>query len=126
MVDDHDVVQGNLWGHSGAAAPKGDLQAGGYVKAASFINMLQRIQTGHNPDAFDPTPVLQGITVYYAAFRYGGVSFAILEDRKFKGGDADGTRATDRLSRRRRRCSAPGRSSSSPAGRADAGCRRSA
>ncbi len=93
MVDDHDVVQGNLWGHSGAAAPKGNLQAGGYVKAASFINMLQRIQTGHNPDAFDPTPVLQGITVYYAAFRYGGVSFAILEDRKFKGGDADGIQA---------------------------------
>ncbi len=93
MVDDHDVAQGNLWGHSGAAAPNGNLQAGGYVKAASFINMLQRIQTGHNPDAFDPTPVLQGIGVYYAAFRYGGVSFAILEDRKFKGGDADGIQA---------------------------------
>src|SRR5437899_11232565 len=26
-------------------------------------------------------------------FRYGGASFAILEDRKFKGGDADGLQA---------------------------------
>ncbi|MFL6049402.1 MAG: alkaline phosphatase D family protein, partial [Gaiellales bacterium] len=94
MVDDHDVAQGNLWGHDGAAAPHGDLQAGGYIKSPSFINMLQRIQTAHNPDAFDPTPVLQNISVYYGAFRYGGVSFAVLEDRKFKGGDADGLQAT--------------------------------
>jgi alkaline phosphatase D len=28
--------------------------------------------------------VLQGISVYYCAFSYGGVSFAVLEDRKFK------------------------------------------
>jgi alkaline phosphatase D len=27
---------------------------------------------------------MQGITVYYSAFSYGGVSFAVLEDRKFK------------------------------------------
>ena len=29
------------------------------------------------------------LTVYYGAMRYGGVSFALLEDRKFKTGDAD-------------------------------------
>jgi len=46
--------------------------------------MGQRTQCGHNPDPYDPTPVDQGITVYYGAFRYGGVRFAILEDRKFK------------------------------------------
>ncbi|MGZ4593993.1 MAG: hypothetical protein ACXV3C_08995 [Actinomycetes bacterium] len=44
------------------------------------------MQTGHNPDPYDPTPVQQGITVSYGAFTYGGVSFACLEDRKFKYG----------------------------------------
>ena len=57
---------------------------GGYIMPASWVNTVQRIQCAHNPDAYDPTPVLQGITVYYAAFSYGGVSFAVLEDRKFK------------------------------------------
>jgi alkaline phosphatase D len=93
MMDDHDVTQGNIWGHEGAAAPNGDQNQGGYVKAAAFINTIQRVQTWHNPDPFDPTPVLQGISVYYGMFRYGGSSFAILEDRKFKGGDADGLQA---------------------------------
>lgn len=50
----------------------------------TWVNLIQRMQCSHNPDAFDPTPVLQGITVYYSAFSYGGVSFAVLEDRKFK------------------------------------------
>ena len=36
------------------------------------------------PDPFDPTPVKQGIRVYYTDLNVGGVSFAILEDRKFK------------------------------------------
>src|SRR5262249_46615489 len=72
LIDDHDVDQGNIWGHNGAAAPSGDQNQGGYVKAASFINMLQGIQCGHNPDAFDATPILQNITVYYSHFRYGG------------------------------------------------------
>ena len=90
LVDDHDVLQGNIWGHSGAAAPKGSNgSAGGYVKAAAFVNFVQSVQCGHNPDAFDATPVLQGISVYYCTFRYGCVSFAVVEDRKFKGGDAD-------------------------------------
>lgn len=93
LMDDHDVTQGNLWGHDGAPAPGGDLNKGGYVKAATFINTIQGVQTWHNPDAYDASPVLQGIGVYYAMFRYGGTSFAILEDRKFKGGDADGLQA---------------------------------
>lgn len=52
--------------------------------SARRVNMVQRVQTSHLPDPFDPTPVLQGITVYYTALRWGGVSFAILEDRKWK------------------------------------------
>ena len=45
---------------------------------------VQRTQCGHNPDPYDPTPVDQGISVYYTAFKYGSISFALLEDRKFK------------------------------------------
>jgi alkaline phosphatase D len=93
LVDDHDLYQGNLWGHGGAPANDG-YNSGGYVKSTSWINAMQRIQCGHNPDPFDPTPVLQGITVYYGSFRYGAVSFAIMEDRKFKTGDKDGLDAS--------------------------------
>ena len=92
LVDDHDVLQGNLWGHGGAAAPNGNNgSAGGYVKPGAFVNFVQSLQCAHNPDAFDPTPVLQGISVYFCTFRYGCVRFAVVEDRKFKGGDADET-----------------------------------
>jgi alkaline phosphatase D len=86
LVDDHDVGQGNLWGHEGAAAPGGDPDEGGYARAASFVNAVQRIQCAHNPDPVDPTAVQQGIAPLYTAFRYGGTSFAVLEDRKWKGG----------------------------------------
>jgi alkaline phosphatase D len=84
LVDDHDMYHPNLWGWSGRAAPSGDYHWGGYVMPANWINTVQRIQCAHNPDPYDPTTVIQGITVYYAAFSYGGVSFAVLEDRKFK------------------------------------------
>jgi alkaline phosphatase D len=86
MVDDHDVYHGNIWGHGGRKAP-GDVQeAGGYIRTAAFVNIVQRTQCSHNPDPFDPTPVEQGIGVYYGAFKYGGVAFALVEDRKFKTG----------------------------------------
>jgi alkaline phosphatase D len=90
LIDDHDVFQGNIWGHAGAAAPGGDQDEGGYVNDPAWVNMVQRVQCGHDPDPYDPTPVQQGIGVYYGAFAYGGVSFAFLEDRKFKNTDADG------------------------------------
>jgi len=47
---------------------------------------VQRAQTNHLPDPYDPTPVERGITVYYTALTWGGISFAIIEDRKFKSG----------------------------------------
>jgi alkaline phosphatase D len=84
LVDDHDVYHGNLWGNGGRAAPERDQNRGGYKNKAAWVSMVQRTQCGHNPDPFDPTPVEQGIGVYYGAFRYGGASFAIVEDRKFK------------------------------------------
>jgi hypothetical protein len=48
--------------------------------------MVQRCQTWHLPDPFDPTPIERGIGVYYTSLRVGGIDFAILEDRKFKSG----------------------------------------
>ena len=38
------------------------------------------------PDPFDPTPIERGIGVYYTDLTIGRVSFAIIEDRKFKTG----------------------------------------
>lgn len=89
IPDDHDVYHGNIWGAGGKATPpglKGDAaqDAGGYKMPATWVNMVQRTQTSHLPDPYDPTPVEQGITVYYTDLLWGGISFAILEDRKFK------------------------------------------
>ena len=84
LTDDHDVYQGNLFGEGGVATS--DPYLGGYVKSAAWVNLVQRVSSWHNPNRFDPTPIAQGITVGYAAFTYGGTSFAIVEDRKFKTG----------------------------------------
>lgn len=86
LVDDHDVYQRNVWGEGGVAAADGLTTSGGYVNTPEWVNLIQRVESGHNPDPYDPTPVEQGISVYYGAFRYGGVSFALIEDRKFKTG----------------------------------------
>ena len=87
MPDDHDVYHGNVWGAGGKKADGfGDpgQDSGGYVEPAEWVNMVQRTQTSHLPDPFDPTPVQQNIGVYYTDFLYGGVSYAIIEDRKWK------------------------------------------
>lgn len=94
LPDDHDMYHGNIWGAGGVAAPtdKGwgavAQDQGGYKMPAAWVNMAQRTQTSHLPDPHDPTPVAQGIGVYYTNWDYGGVSFAILEDRKFKSAPA--------------------------------------
>ncbi|GEO06471.1 hypothetical protein AAE02nite_41350 [Adhaeribacter aerolatus] len=90
IPDDHDVYHGNLWGEAGKHASTAEdwgspaQDQGGYKMPAEWVNMVHRTQTGHLPDAYDPTPVKQGIRVYYTNWNYGGISFAILEDRKFK------------------------------------------
>jgi len=93
IPDDHDVFHGNVWGAGGKATPPGltgaaAQDAGGYRLPADWVNMVQRTQTSHLPDPYDPTPVEQGIGVYYTDVLYGGVSFAVLEDRKFKSAPA--------------------------------------
>lgn len=82
MPDDHDVYHGNIWGAGGRHAEQAD--DGGFTMPPRFVNMVQRTQTSHLPDPVDPEPVEQGITVYFTDLVYGGISFAVLEDRKFK------------------------------------------
>ncbi len=87
MPDDHDVYHGNIWGAGGRHAETQD--AGGYTMPARFVNMVQRTQTSHLPDPVNPGTVGEGITVYYTELVYGGISFAIIEDRKFKSSPTD-------------------------------------
>lgn len=104
MTDDHDMYHGNIWGCGGrptnpalegtGSAAQGTVSysnknyaiqdSGGYKMAPRWVNMVQRLQTSHLPDPFEPSGVLQGISVYYTDLQWGGISFAILEDRKWK------------------------------------------
>ncbi len=87
LPDDHDVYQGNIWGAGGRQAHgygKPGQDQGGYVMDSRFVHVVQTTQTANLPDPFDPTPVEQGIAVYYTDLLYGGISFAIIEDRKWK------------------------------------------
>lgn len=90
LTDDHDVYMGNIWGEGGRPTPvktghrKNIQDSGGYRMPAEWVKMVERTQTSHLPDPYDPTPVKQGIGVYYTSMNYGEISFAILEDRKFK------------------------------------------
>ncbi|MGD1891295.1 MAG: hypothetical protein ACFB15_11965 [Cyclobacteriaceae bacterium] len=86
IPDDHDVGQGNLWGLIGIVS---DTKVGvdwGYIYHPEYAKMGERGQTAHLPDPYDPTPIQQGIGVYYTNLIVGDVDFAIIEDRKFKTG----------------------------------------
>lgn len=100
LPDDHDVFQGNIWGEGGKKMDTGDGGAsskGGYIQPARMVNAVHKTNCAHHPDAWDKTPVLQDISVYYGDMVYGGVSFAILADRQWKSGpehvDTGGGRA---------------------------------
>ena len=86
IPDDHDIGQGNLWGENGKIAKVEAGNDGGYFFHHQYVRMVERQQCGHLPDPYDPTPVEQGIGVYYTNLLLGGIDFAILEDRKFKTG----------------------------------------
>ncbi|MEQ8416839.1 MAG: hypothetical protein RIB71_20320 [Imperialibacter sp.] len=86
IPDDHDIGQGNLWGENGRKAARVQGDDGGYFYHDQYVKMVERCQTAHLPDPFDPTPIEQGIGVYYTNLMVGGIDFAIIEDRKFKSG----------------------------------------
>ncbi len=86
IPDDHDVGQGNLWGASGKKSKVDAGHDGGYFRPLDYVKEVERAQTSHLPDPYDPTPVQRGIGVYYTSMNLGRISFAIIEDRKFKSG----------------------------------------
>ncbi len=96
IPDDHDVFQGNIWGHGGRRIPDmgekltgQDWLKGGYGMDPDWVNAVERTQTGSLPDPVDPRPVEQGIGTYFTRMQYGGLDLAIIEDRKFKTGPKD-------------------------------------
>ncbi len=103
IPDDHDVYQGNVWGQGGRQIA--NATDGGYVRPAGFVKMVERTQTSHLPDPFDPTPIEQGIGSYHTSLLLGRVDFAVLEDRKFKSGPGGkglpptGTKRADHVDR---------------------------
>lgn len=86
IPDDHDVFQGNIWGEGGAAMPEGGNTStdGGYIEPVRMVEVVHQTNTAHHPDLYDPTPVKQGMSVYYGDMVWGRVSFAIIADRQFK------------------------------------------
>lgn len=90
LPDDHDVLQGNLWGEGGATMKNSEKDfgasiLGGYIQSPRVVNTVHRTNVGHHPDPYDPTPT-NGISSYYGDLVYGGVSFAIIADRQWKSG----------------------------------------
>ena len=86
IPDDHDIGQGNLWGENGKLSTAKGSGDGGYSYHPEYVKMVERCQTAHLPDPYDPKPIERGIGVYYTNLALGGIDFAILEDRKFKSG----------------------------------------
>lgn len=92
LPDDHDVMQGNLWGEGGVGFSEQAISSGrtdgssGYIQQVRMINAVHKTHTAHHPDPYDPTPAARGISSYYSELVYGNVSFAILADRMWKSG----------------------------------------
>ncbi|MEI8619175.1 hypothetical protein P4S63_25350 [Pseudoalteromonas sp. B193] len=49
MADDHDVLQGNLWGDGGENSELPKEEDGGFKWDKDLVRMVYRIQHGHNP-----------------------------------------------------------------------------
>ncbi|MEZ4905377.1 MAG: alkaline phosphatase D family protein [Spirosomataceae bacterium] len=93
LLDDHDYFHGNIWGTDGKPTiqegnQKDKQDSGGFKQPAAWVNAAQRTQTSHLPDPYDPTPIEQGIGVYYTDLHWGGISFGLIEDRKWKSAPA--------------------------------------
>lgn len=88
LPDDHDAGQPNLWGESGKVSTLPGASDGGYIQPGDYVQEVERAQTSHLPDPVDPGKIGQGIGVYFTNLNWGGIDFAVLEDRKFKTGPA--------------------------------------
>lgn len=83
ITDDHDIYANDLWGDGGRRMT-GERTTGGYPTHPAWTNAAEATQTAHLPDPAAPGPWGDGIRAYFTSLDYAGVSFAILEDRKFK------------------------------------------
>lgn len=94
IPDDHDVYSSDLWGKSGAPMP-GDGAAndmrcfGGYRMHSTWVDVVEHTQMGHHPDPDDATLIEQGLKARYTSLDIGGVSLALINDRKFKSAPGD-------------------------------------
>lgn len=87
IPDDHDVFQGNIWGMGGAKMEGSNPDSrGGYIEPVRMVEVVHKTNVGHHPDPYDPTPIKQGMSVYYGEMVYGNVGFAIIADRMWKSG----------------------------------------
>ncbi|WP_394175421.1 alkaline phosphatase D family protein [Thalassotalea litorea] len=92
LPDDHDVLQGNLWGEGGAPMPMAAHdenrvdKAGGYIEPIKMVNVVHKTHTAHHMEPVEPNPSKRGMSVYYGELIYGDVSFAIVADRQWKSG----------------------------------------
>jgi len=94
IPDDHDVYSNDLWGKAGfpmsGDVANQDMRCfGGYRMHPEWVRMVEHTQMGYHPDSYDPTPIQQGIGAYYTSLDVGGVSFALINDRKFKSAPGD-------------------------------------
>ncbi|MDF1756585.1 MAG: alkaline phosphatase D family protein [Verrucomicrobiales bacterium] len=83
ITDDHDIFNNDLWGNGGLRMT-GTRTEGGYLCHPEWVNAAEYTQVATLPAPVDPGPHGDGINAYYTAVEYGGVRFAVLEDRKFK------------------------------------------
>lgn len=77
------------WFKERARVPYSDISygLGGYIMPGAWVSAVEQTQVGHLPTPARPDMVLPiGIRPYFTHMMYSGVSFAILEDRKFKTG----------------------------------------
>ena len=75
IPDDHDVGQGNLWGEGGKQALLPGAADGGYRMPPDYVRMVERAQTSHLPDPYDPTPIERNIGVYYTSLNVAGIDW---------------------------------------------------
>jgi len=91
IPDDHEVYQGNLWGAGGKNISIKDWNKSadgisGFVQPLDMLDVVMETNCSQLPDPYDPTPLKNGVPVYYTSVIYGRVSFAIVGDRIFKSG----------------------------------------
>jgi len=87
IPDDHDVFMGNLFGNGGTAMKNEHPYAwpdGGYIMSGEWVRAVEKIHVGSLPNPAVDMTLPIGIKPYFTSMTYGGVGFAILEDRKFK------------------------------------------